>query len=129
MLHMMRMGKHIDSASSHCTVMPLCHKKRQVSCLCRWIATDIDDALWSRPQDHLHDGGIHTCTWRVGHQDLGTTMRCDEVIGQDRFHIACVEGGVRDPVLIPIDKGIFDSLWYILDPDDGATALRQVVGN
>ena len=56
-------------------------------------------------------------------------MRCDEVIGQDRLHIACVEGSVRDPVLISIDKSILDSLWHILDPDDRATALCQVVGN
>ena len=58
---------------------------------------------------------MHSCTWRVGDDDVGSSMLCDEVVCQDVLHIACIEERILDIVYLRVDFGIFDSLRHVFD--------------
>ena len=72
---------------------------------------------------------MHAGTWRVGDDDVWTTMLSDEVIGQDILHIASIEEGVLDVVHLGIHLGILDSLWHVFDADHLLCLVSHEVGD
>ena len=60
----------------------------QVAGLGCWVATDVDDTLWSSIEYRLHHIGVHASTGRVGDDDVGPAVFCYEIVGQDVFHVA-----------------------------------------
>lgn len=60
---------------------------------------------------------VHSGTWWVGDDDVRSTVLCDEIVGQDILHVACIEEGVLDVVHLRIHLGILYGLWHILDTD------------
>ena len=74
-----RMGEHINGL--HGSHLVLGVEVLQVAGLRGGVAADIDDALRGGPEDSLHHVGVHTGTWGVGDDYVGTTVRLDEVIG------------------------------------------------
>ena len=72
---------------------------------------------------------MHSGTWRVGDDDIWATVLGDEVIGQDIFHIACIEEGILDVVHLRIHLCILDSLWHVFDADYLLCLVSHEVGD
>ena len=72
---------------------------------------------------------MHTGTWGVGDDDIGTSVLGNKVVGQDVLHVASIEQGVLDAVNLAVDLGILDSLWYVFDADDLTGFLSHEIGN
>ena len=87
----------------------------QVTSLCGRITGYIDDTLRSCPEDGFDNIGMHTCTWWVSDNDIGTTMFSDKHVSQDIFHITSEEQGIVDMINLGIDSGIFNRFWYIFN--------------
>ena len=56
-------------------------------------------------------------------------MLCDEIVGQNILHIACIEEGVLDVVHLRIHLGILYGLWYVLDTDYLLCLVSHEVGD
>ena len=121
------MGEHIDGLNSQYFVLRI--EVLQVACLGGWIATDIHDALGSCTEDGLYHIGVHTCTRRIGDDDIGTSVLGNELIGEDVLHVAGIEEGIVDVVDLGIDLGILDGLGDILDTNDLTGLTSHEVGN
>ena len=126
-LYMRCVGEHVDGLYGHDLVVGI--EILEIACLGGGVAADVDDAAGSGTEDGLHHVGVHACPWRVGDDDVGTTMTGDEVVGEDVFHVAGVEEGVVDVVQTGVLLGIFDGLGNILDADDLTGLTGHEVGN
>ena len=121
------MGEHIYWLNRHYTILGI--KILKVACLGGWVATHIHDALGSSPQNGLHHIGVHTSTWWIGDDDIGSSVLSDEVVSQDILHVSGIEEGVLDAVELRVDLGILDGLRHILDTDHLSCLLCHEVGN
>ena len=101
----------------------------QVASLGSRVAAYIYDAVRCCVQNHVHYIRVHAGTWRVGDDDVWTTMLSDEVIGQDILHVACIEEGVLNVVYLGIHLGILDSLWHVFDTDYLLCLVSHEVGD
>ena len=101
----------------------------QVASLGSWVAAYIYDAVRCCVQNHVHYIRVHTGTWRVGDDDVWTTVLGDEFVGQNILHVACIEEGVINVVYLGIHLGILDSLWYVLDTNYLLCLVSHEVGD
>ena len=101
----------------------------QVASLGSWVAAYIYDAVRSRIQDYVHYIRMHSGTWRVGDDDVWTTVLGDEFVGQNILHIACIEEGVLNVVYLRIHLCILYGLWYVLDTDYLLCLVSHEVGD
>lgn len=92
------------------------HQLQVASLGCR-VAAYVYDALWCCIQNDVYYVWVHSGTWWVGDDDVRSTVLCDEIVGQDILHVACIEEGVLDVVHLRIHLGILYGLWHILDTD------------
>ena len=56
-------------------------------------------------------------------------MLLDKLIGQNIFHVPCIEQGIANAVDAGIDLGVFNGFWHIFDTDDFAGFGSNKVGN
>ena len=124
---MMGLWEHVHRLYCHHFILYI--QELQVASLGSRVAADIDDALRLGIQDNIHHIGVHTCTGRVGDDDVGPAMLGNEIGCEDVFHIACIEQGVFNAIDLRIDLGILDGFRYILDANDLASLTRHEVGN
>ena len=93
---MRRVGEHIHGL--HLDDLILLVQILQVASLRGGIARYIDDAVGGCTKNGFHYIWVHASTWRVGDDDIRTAVLCDEIVGEDVFHVAGIEQGVADAV-------------------------------
>ena len=54
--------------------------------------------MWLGKKDGIDNILMHTCSWRVGDDDIGTSVLLDKVTVEDIFHVASEEEGIVDVV-------------------------------
>lgn len=104
------------------------HQLQVASLGCR-VAAYVYDALWCCIQNDVYYVWVHSGTWWVGDDDVRSTVLCDEIVGQDILHVACVEEGVLDVVHLRIHLGILYGLWHVLDTDYLFCLVSHEVGD
>lgn len=110
---MLRVREHVDGLHGHDLVGGV--KQLQVASLRGGVAADVDDLLRPDLQQLLNDLLGHSGTGRVGDDEVGATVRLDEVVGEHFGHIARIEGAIGDAVDFSIDFGILDGGFHIFD--------------
>ena len=58
----------------------------QVACLGSRVAAYVHDALWCCIQDDVYYVWVHAGTWRVGDDDVRTTVRSEEHTSELQSH-------------------------------------------
>ena len=119
--------EHIHRLYGHYPVLLV--QQLQVAGLGGRVARYIDDTLGLGPQNGLDDVGVHAGPWRVGDDDVGASVLCDELVRQDVLHVAGIEQRVLNAVNLGIDLCVLDGLGHILDADDLPCLSRHEVGN
>ena len=125
--HVGRMGEHIDGLDSGYTVVSV--EIVEVTGLCGGVAGDIDDALGSCPEDGLHHIGVHTGTWRVSDDHIGTAMLSNEVISEDVLHVTGIKEGIGDAVDLRVHLRVLDGFGHVFDADDLTGLLCHEIGD
>ena len=87
----------------------------EVACLCGGVAADIHYLLGSSHENGVDHILVHTCSWRVGDDDIGSAVSVDEVGSEQIFHVAGEEECVVDMVELGVDACVAYSIFYILD--------------
>ena len=64
------------------------------------------------------DVRVHAGPWRVGDNDVRTSVLGDKLVRQDVFHVAGKEQCVLNAVDLGVDLGVLDGFGHILDADD-----------
>ena len=72
---------------------------------------------------------MHSCSWWVCDDDIGSTVTHDEVLVQDIFHIAGVKQRVMYVVDLAVYLGVLNGFGYIFDTDYLTRLARYKVGN
>ena len=72
----------------------VCIKQLQVACLSSRITAYIYYSLWLCPEDSVDYILMHTCTWRVGDDNVRLSVLGNEIICKDVLHVSCVEIGI-----------------------------------
>ena len=90
----------------------------QVARLRGRIAAYIDHPFRCAFQEDVGDGRVDAGPRRVEHDDVGMSMRTDEIGAEHVFHVAGKELGIGDMVLPGVDLRILDGLGHILDTYD-----------
>ena len=86
----------------------------QVACLCGRVAADVYHPLRCGVEDGLHHIGMHTSPWRVGDDDVGTSVCRHKVIGEDVLHVSGIEERlVLETVETGVLLGILDGLGHM----------------
>ncbi len=101
-------GHHLESSI----------EQLQVSRLCSRITTYIDQALRACIKNDIYYIGVHSCTWRIRHNDIWLSMLFDEVISENVFHISRKERSVLNFVDLAVYLCVFDGLLDILYAND-----------
>ena len=115
--YMVGVGKHIYRTGFYGSVPAICHQQSQIASLCGWIATDINYLLGRSKEDGIDHTLVHAGSGRIRNDDIRTSMLFDEVIGQDVFHISCIEEGIFDPVQTAVRTGILYGFGHVFDTD------------
>ena len=97
-LHMLRVGEHIDWLNAPDFIG--FGKQLKVASLGGRVAADIDDTFRSSKQDSLYDARMHTGSGWVGNDDVGLSVMLDEVAVKDVLHVACKELGILDAIYL-----------------------------
>ena len=90
------MGEHIDGLNRFDLIAAI--QRLQVTGLCGRIARYIDNTFRRGIQNGLDNVRMHAGTRRVGNDNIRLSVFFDKIIGQDVFHIACIEQRVLNAV-------------------------------
>ena len=121
------MWEHVHWLDFHHLVVNI--QQLEVTCLCGWVAADIHDAAWCCKEDGVNHILMHAGTWRVGDDDIRTSMRLDELFVEDVLHVSCIEERVGDAVDFRIHLRILDGFWHIFDANDLTRLTSHKIGN
>ena len=121
------MWEHVDGL--HATDAVVLSEHFKVAGLRGRIARHVYDALWSCIHNGFNDVGMHAGTGWVGDDHVRPAMPCDELIGQDVLHVACIEQGVVDVVQSRVDLGILNGLGNVFYADDLMGHAGHEIGN
>ena len=80
------MGEHVDGLYLLYAVLLV--QQLQVAGLGGRVARHIDDTLGLGPQNGLDDVRVHAGPWRVGDNDVRTSVLGDKLVRQDVFYVA-----------------------------------------
>ena len=72
---------------------------------------------------------MHACPWRVGDDDVRTTVLSHKRIVQNILHVSCEEEGVVDAVDLRVHFGVLNGFRNVLNADDLPSLLRHEIGN
>ena len=103
-------------------------KSLEVAGLSGRVAAYVDNALGVGTKYSLYHVGVHTGAWRVGNDNIRTTMLGNELIVENILHVACIEQSVVDVVHLRVHLCILDSLGHILNAYYLASLTRHKVG-
>ena len=64
--------EHVNGLNSHYSIERV--KVVKIARLCGRITAYIDNALWGSIEYGLYHIGMHACTWRIGDDDIRTSV-------------------------------------------------------
>ena len=124
---MMCMREHIYRLNGNHFIFSI--QQRQVACLRCRITTDINNTFGFGKQNRIYYIIVHTCTRRIGNDNIRTTVFINKLLSKNIFHISRIEQCIGNMVYLRIYFSIFNRFRHILYANHFLCLTRHEICN